>query len=77
MKWEYKTIYLEAEHIEDSSALDELLNDLGAEEWELINIIPQVGSTTDFSVGDVDLNFNCCESVFVKRNICVFKKPKV
>ena len=72
MKWEYKT---EIFH-EIKQEFNERLNELGEEGWELINLIPQVGSTSDFAVGDVDINFSCCEAVYVEKNIAIFKRQK-
>lgn len=74
MKWEYITLVLDS-YLEGDS-LRSSLNKLGEEGWELVNIIPQVSSSTDSSYGDVDLNISCCEEVYVDYNVAVFKRRK-
>lgn len=51
-----------------------MLNILGEDGWELVNIIPQILSDSDMSFGDVDINITCCEEVYVEVNVCVFKR---
>lgn len=77
MKWEYKTVIISGNiRTGKQSKLEEVLNKQGEEGWELVNIIPQVGSDTDCSYGDVDINISCCEEVYVENNVCVFKRCK-
>lgn len=83
MKWEYKTLVLfdyidkvNDDGTNSAAELEKSLNQLGEEGWELISIIPQIASDSDVSYGDVDINITCCEEVYVKSNVCVFKREK-
>lgn len=78
MIWEYKTLVLLNEiGIDNAESLEQKLNELGEQGWELVNIIPQIASDSDSSYGDVDINITCCEEVYVNSNVCLFKRKKV
>lgn len=73
--WEYKLIVSRGEISEkNQNKLNEQLNKLGQEGWELVNIIPQISSDMDFATGDVDIDISCCRDVYVGKNVFVFKK---
>ena len=77
MAWEYKTLILPGGIESDNEvSLEEQLNKLGNQGWELINIIPQIASDSDSSYGDFDINITCCEEVYVSANVCIFKRLK-
>ncbi|MDY0395734.1 DUF4177 domain-containing protein [Virgibacillus halophilus] len=55
MQWEYKVVAWKNAMLDvDSGELEELLNEHGKSGWELVNIIPQIGSYA----GNVTTNFN-------------------
>ena len=70
--WIYKTCKVDG-YLEEKK-LEELLNEYGKEGWELVNIIPQISSSSDSSWGDVDINIECCEMVYVDYNMIILKK---
>lgn len=72
MNWEYNTIQLDGAI--NIGEWNKELNTLGKEGWELVNIIPQIDSSSDYATGDIDLDITCCESVYVATNIAVFKR---
>lgn len=74
-KWEYKIVIIEFELCKQYLREDtDMLNTIGSQGWELVNIIPQIASENDFATGDVDIDISCCKEVFTRRNVCVFKR---
>lgn len=73
--WGYKVHIIEGQII-DGSELEKSLNEFGCDGWELVNIIPQISSETDYATGDVDIDISCCAEVYVSQNILIFKKKQ-
>ncbi|UTR12647.1 DUF4177 domain-containing protein [Evansella sp. LMS18] len=66
-KWEYN-VHIWEEFIEehDGISLAELLDEYGEEGWELVNIVPQTGSSN--YDGQV-------EEISTSTNLLIFKRP--
>lgn len=52
-------------------SLERILNENGRDNWELVNIIPQISSSS--TSGD---DLTCVDSVSVGYNIIVFKRER-
>lgn len=67
-KWEYY-VHIWEEFIEeqDGISLAELLDEYGEEGWELVNIVPQTGSSSNYD-GQV-------EEISTSTNLLIFKRP--
>lgn len=76
MTWEYKTLIWDGE-INSNEEFENQLNEYGDQGWELINVVPQISSMSDSSFGDLDINITCCEEVYVKANVCIFKRQNL
>ena len=76
MSWEYKILIWDGE-INSNEEFETQLNEYGDQGWELIIIVPQISSMSDSSFGDLDINITCCEEVYVKANVCIFKRKNL